>query len=83
MTANRKDGKKGPTYQLFASALLLCIFILLFVSRFAGLGGMEPTADTQPLVVFRTLVHYDLFHRVVTPPRLYLEEYEFVPAGWN
>lgn len=73
---------RGPTYELFASALHFHVLVLLHVSRFTGLGSMEPTADTQPLAAFRTFIHYNLFHGMMTPPRLHFEEDELVPTGW-
>jgi hypothetical protein len=71
----------AETYELFASAHHLHILVLLHVSRFTGLSGVEPTADAQPLAPFGALVHNDLFHGVVAPSRLHFEEDELVPTG--
>jgi hypothetical protein len=73
--------KEGPTYELFASTLHLYLLILIFVSGLTRLGGMEPTADAQPLAPFWTFLHHNLFHGMVTPPGLHFEEDELVPAG--
>ena len=86
-TTNRErcDGghqNRGPTYELFASALRLCALVLLLVPRLTRLCGMEPTADTQPLVPISTFLHHNLFDGMVALPRLHFEKDKLVPAGW-
>ena len=71
----------GPTYQLFAGALQIQVLVFLHVSGLTRLGRMKPSADTQPLVLLRTLLYHDLFHRMMAPPRLYFEKDELVPTG--